>query len=241
MAVDGPMWKGLGMLALVVATSMPGLTGCGRDGSSPAPSLSAVAAAAYPHETLEDWASYGDAVVIAHVVGVEPIPPSSAEIAAGEGLVMRRVAMGVDRAVWTRPGARAVPEQVDLVVMGWKFKDDWRASEPSALNPAFSVGDRFLLPVAWQGGGVDGGWSALNSEEVLAMEGARVGDGVTDFKGAALSQLAGSTPEEVAARMDAAEPDPVAADNGDLPPRDRWQAVAEQQRQDGEGTQSEGP
>lgn len=193
-------------------------------------SYSASAEDAYPHETLVDWVTYGDAAVVARVVREDPIPPSSDEIAAGEGLVMRQITVVVEETIWARSGAPTVPERFDFVAMGWGFRGDWRRSEPKVRDHSFATGDRLVFPAAWQGGGAEGGWSPLHHEEILSVDGGVVGEAVAGAEGPAIDAASRATTRELGARLTETKPDPLASRFGDLPPRERWRAVAAARR-----------
>lgn len=143
---------------------------------------------------------------------------------------MRKITVMIERTIWARPGGRSVPGQFDFVAMGWSFKGDWRRSEPKVRDQSFAVGDRLVFPAAWQGGGAEGGWSPLHYEEILSMDGDVVGDAVAGAEGPAIDAARQSTTRELGARLAETDPDWLAARFGDVPPRDRWQAVAAARR-----------
>lgn len=65
---------------------------------------------AFPVDTLEDWATYGDAFVTFSITKAEAIPPSKEEAERTEGvLISSRLTAQVEEIHWTRPGAGPIP------------------------------------------------------------------------------------------------------------------------------------
>lgn len=95
--------------AIVVAV----VSGCNQRGLGPEPEsaqkvISVNAEDRLPNRTAGDLVTYADHVVLVTVTAEKPIPPSEDEIARGEGIVMRDLAMRVDDVLWSSPEDRMV-------------------------------------------------------------------------------------------------------------------------------------
>jgi len=178
---------------------------------------------AIPYESLQDWVSYADAVVVARVTGESEVPPTKEEVDAGEGVIGRRVGVDVEQVVWRRdPPAPTAPDHLTFDTWGWAFKGDARRPMGDG-STRLEVGHRYLMPIA--NTELDG-WSPINPATVTPYEedhivpNARVAlDSVSSLEGQSIDAIHGQL-EQVA-------PYPEAVANGDLGPMARAQAVAD--------------
>ena len=105
---------GCGVVFLIAA----GLTACAPSPASSNPVVSATAtatgsfvegSAVVPYETLSDWASYADAIIIARVASID----READVDSETNLQLRDVDAVVSKVLWASPlAARKIDNQV---------------------------------------------------------------------------------------------------------------------------------
>lgn len=189
-----------------------------------------------PGTSLEDWVSYGDAVVIATATSERELPPSPDDEALGEGLIGREVGLSVDRVLWSRAGAPPPPPTLTLLAPGWVFDGTDRSEMELSGVDRMAPGRRYLIPIVRY---PDTGWGPLatvtpldSSDRIVA--GASVADAdlaVPTLDGddtpsvRALPALRGRSPDAIAAVLADTPPDPTAAAYFHLDPMARWDAV----------------
>jgi len=89
---------------------------CG--GSSPV--IRGEAQDALPRATLENWATYGDKLVVVKAIAESEDTLSAEEKERGEGYISRTVTFQIGSGKWTRPGAkRRMPTTIDVANGGW--------------------------------------------------------------------------------------------------------------------------
>jgi hypothetical protein len=216
----------LRILGLVVLTA----TSCGgaedRGGL-----LGSSGADAYPHETLTDWVTYGDAVVVFEVVAEKELPPSEEEVEAGEGIIMRELRAKVRSPIWSAEGATAVPAEFTFVSSGWSFKGDDRRPMSTEGAGRLEVGRQYVGPVSPGAPYGSDGWYPMHHAETLEWTNGRASseaaaDGGEVVRGEAVGAVIGRTAPEIAALLDRQTPDPKAAADRSLSPRERYQEAA---------------
>lgn len=226
----------LGRLAVVVV-AVVFAAGCGgtRNGGSEdtAPrTVHVESLTAVPVRTTEDWVSYGDAVVVAHVIESVEVAPTDEEVETGGGMIDRMVTFAVEEVLWQREGGPEAPDTFTDGQLGWVFDETGRARIESDAMAWVESGKRYLMPLAvW----ADGEWGSLTSIELTdggvpaldAPQRAEVAGEPDDVPEGAVEMLAGGTLDGVAAELEATEPDPTAAANFHLDPIARSEAVAE--------------
>lgn len=111
-----------GVAAISFAKSAPGMDAAGgaRDEV-----VVASGADRYPNSTAADWTTYADHVVVGSVVSERRLPPTTVEVERGEGLIVRRLSISVERVLWSAPGLKSsAPSSFDWPALGWKFNTD---------------------------------------------------------------------------------------------------------------------
>jgi hypothetical protein len=173
-----------------------------------------------PFQSLSDWKSYADAVVVLRVTDEraesDPAAPDSAQIAP-----LRYVATEFEEVIWSR--LEQPPTRLDFLTQGWEMLDGKQVPAASSEGPRLEVGERYLAAVVV--GGVRPG--VMTASSVLLIDGDTVtaGERSTPF---VQSNLEGRSLEDVANAVRAAEPDPLAAKYERLPPMERYSAVVEE-------------
>lgn len=194
---------------------------------------------AFPVDTLEDWASYADALATFEVRSETELPLTDAEQEAGEGLVMRSVEIAVQDVLWARQGAPKVPETVSFITYGWVIKGSERRPANTGAGARLEVGDRYLAPLA---NSRMGGWGPLSPGQVFRVDGDRITMEWTPTDDTAAKRIGGRSLDEAARILDATEPDPLTVKYSDLDPIDRAGAAqAEAEALAKEETQPTGP
>lgn len=152
-------------------------------------------------DTLQDWKSYADHLVILEVVRVVD-PRSDTELPVAR--------LRVDRVLWSARKAPSPPEKIE-----------WRA-----LPGRYEAGEVLLSPTARveDPGAFDGPvqWHPLGYCSALLLEDGRVASSNSDQL---RHELAGQTPEQVAAALRKERPDPIAERYRHLRPAERVKAV----------------
>jgi hypothetical protein len=203
--------------------------GCGGSKAGETP-LMAEGSDAYPHATLADWVTYGDAVVVFEVIAEKEIPPSRDELEAGEGLIMRELQARVEDLIWVADGASTIPTEFTFVSNGWSFKGSERRPMTSEGAGRLEVGRQYVGPVSPRG---SRGWYPMHPAETMdwtndraSLETTNKGDGVS--RGEAVEQVAGLNAQEIAVLLERQAPDPTASKDRSLSPRERFGEVTRQ-------------
>ncbi|MFE4057309.1 hypothetical protein ACFXP3_13605 [Streptomyces sp. NPDC059096] len=186
-----------------------------------------------PSVTGTDWVTYADQVVVVRPTAEREIPASAEETEAGEGYIGRAATLTVDQVLWTRTGAPAAPDAVDVDVAGWVFKDGQRREFAIHDTPRLENGHTYIVALARLD---DGSWSALGSDGILPYDNAVIGNGESQgtVGQASAGRSGGNTEESVESRMNGksaqdlvdllkkTEPDPAAAPYTNLPSDQRY-------------------
>ena len=145
-----------------------------------------------PSETASDWVTYADYVVIVHAAAEEVQKPTAGEVKRGEGSVLRKVTMTVDKVLWSSPSTKIAPPDgsFSYLAFGYAFTNgNFDRQTPMVANdePRFEVGHTYIMALTWQadrctpGDYVAGEWRGLGSDGALPFDGAVIGNG--EFEG----------------------------------------------------------
>jgi len=204
---------------LALAVGLGFAAACGSADESP--QMATVdASEGLPFESLSDWKSYADAVVVLRVTDEraesDPAAPDSAQIAP-----LRYVTTEFEQVIWSR--SEEQPKRLEFLTQGWEILGGKRVPAAPSEGPRLEVGERYFAAVVV--GGVRPG--VMTASSVLLIDGDTVtaGERSTPF---VQSNLEGRSLEDVANAVGAAEPDPLAAKYERLPPMDRYSAVVEE-------------
>jgi len=188
------------------------------------PVVDAAATEGVPAATLDDWVSYGDAVVIV-TVRSEEAGAVQGPAAPTEGYRPRMVTVDLEGVEWQHPAlSSSLPESFSYGTAGWVVHNGTDAPMRYEGTVRVEVGGRYLMPVAMN---AEGDLTPIAPSAVLALDGDEVA--VPDDEAsptAAEAALADDTLTQVRAELSAAVPDPLAEQNRHLEPMARAQAVA---------------
>ncbi|MFI8423644.1 hypothetical protein [Streptomyces sp. NPDC085479] len=156
----------------------------------------ASASDSYPNQSVTDWVTYAD-----HVVVVTPTAERDRSISAedrerGEGVVLRELELRVDATLWSSPKpAQPTPESFDWLAWGWSFKngDTGRKTKMASHGaPRIEMGHSYVMAIIWEearcseGDGVTPAqWGGLGSGAVIPFDSATIGQG--EFEGTVLT------------------------------------------------------
>ena len=218
--------KALGRRLVVPAVAMAVLGACGgQPRMSSARAASVNHDASVPSESLRDWVTYADAVVIGTVEQTSALPISDEEREAGEGYISRRVRVRIDDIVWRRhTRAPTPPAAVTFITFGWTFDGDRR--DPSSGGPIWlQPGKRYVIPLArWK----RDGWAPFSAIATLQLDDrGRVAPPDGDEAMPWETRLSGRSAQEAAQILAAIEPDPSAPTDPGLDPEERMAGVLE--------------
>lgn len=201
--------------------------GCGGQGENRA-TIEADSKAVLPNERLQDWVSYGDAVVVVRLISQTTSSTTPEEKAAGEGITSRKVVAEVVKVLWTRRAEEKVPDRLGLITFGSVVRGGQQT--PIAGDSArLAIGSSYLMPIVnWPR--PQPGWAPLYDGQIFAWSDGRVdpdaaqGSEIANGPSAA-AQVAGKSGDQIAALLRATPPDPVAAANADLDAEARFDEV----------------
>jgi hypothetical protein len=178
-----------------------------------------------PSQTLTDWVTYGDHVVIATVVAERELPVPAEVSQRGEGLIGRRITAHPTSRLWSRAGAPVLPTSLDLLVWGWVLQDGQQILFTSEGAPRPEVGATYVMPVVRV---ASGEWVLLAPSAVIPTS-----QGVTHAPAAAdvgpASPLArhydGRPVDELSTALSGTAVDPAARPFMAQDPDQRWASV----------------
>lgn len=216
------------LAAILCAAFLVSACGSGDGGPSEPSVVRAEGVGGVPADTTVDWVSYAEAVVVATVMSEKAKPLRTDLLTpAGAGSQTRLLTMRVDTRVWSRPGARTVPQEFQMESDGWNIRN-FVERRPYALGRLrLEVGSTYLLPLTWvpatEFGPALFGPLGPETPALMGSDNRPVGgEGVT---GSALQGFIGKPLDEIAATLQNTSPDPVAAKYFHLDPAPRWNAV----------------
>lgn len=215
-----------GVSAVAVAAAAAGALALWSD-SSPAPTRDGSFAliqttSRWPHETLQDWASYADQLSVISVTDEWELPPP--EVGTTGGYVGRKVTIRVDETLWHRPGAPEAARTFDMFAYGWLETDGARRPITMEGGKRLEVGERYLAPLLLSD---DGEWSILGSEALVTVSGERMTSQVdVGQPSRALMAVRDHSIHTAATLLRTTPPDPAAKKYSELPPEARWNAAS---------------
>jgi hypothetical protein len=188
---------------------------------------------AVPTWSFGDWVSYADQVSVVTVVAERQLPLGPEEIANDEGYVGRTVTLELERTIWRRPGAPEARTRLTVLTWGW-ILNEGRMGAMVPGGARLEVGHRYVLPLARFTAEGKSRWSVFaDGDGNFPLDGAVIVDGQIgresppgDDSYPGTERLGGMTVDELAARLAAAKPDPLAVEHAKLDPIARWEAVA---------------
>lgn len=146
----------------------------------------------WPSETLTDWVTYGEYVVVLRPVSIRERRPSPSELENGEGLTTRSATLTVQDVVWSRsPRIHQQPETLTWTLVGSAFSDGKFKHRTPTFTPGESsvvMGHTYLAVIAMvpalcdAESRVDARWDALGTGSILPFDNDTVGEG--EFEGA---------------------------------------------------------
>lgn len=213
-----------GTSAVAVLWTIAVLASCSSDvGSGESlPPIGANASARWPHETLSDWVSYGDAIVIVEVIDEAETAPTPDELERGEGLVGRTLTAEVEAIVWQHPQAARPPNEFRFDSLPWALENGEKRPMAFAGAVRPEVGGRYLVVVADLAGE---GWIPLNPAALVEVVDGHVQDAPADAL-PAVEALSDRDVSVIEAEVWDANPDPVAEATRPGDADARWRAVA---------------
>lgn len=214
---------GLGLVVALIGSGVYFTTRGANDGAI----VIGQASDRLPSETLTDWVSYSDHVVIAKVESERELETPAEAVQRGEGLIGRRISARVTTTLWSRTDAPDVPPSVDLLVWGWVLQEGKRLPFTSDGAPRPSVGQIYVFPLAQI---KSGEWVVLAHSAVLPVTAGvvRTPDAAEVGVVAPLArEYAGRAVEDLSRALAEAKPDSIAARYFDRDPEARWEAVVD--------------
>lgn len=193
-----------------------------------------------PSDTITDWVTYADQLVVVTVAGERKLAPTAEEKKAGEGYIPRVIDLRIDRVLWSRSGAPTAPASFETDLDGWQLKGDQRTAVRLKGEPMMVVGKEYVLPIVYFSKTKkvpNSGWSTLSPDSIFPYQSDTLGKGDVipslQAKGAdtptdARAPYFGKNASQLVAAMKATPPDPAAAGVMNLPPDERAQRAHNQ-------------
>lgn len=153
----------------------------------------------HPAQTATDWVTYADHVVEVTPVSEREIAPSQDEADRGEGLILRKVTLRVDKVLWSSDtAAKGAPASFEWIAHGWQFTDgsmDNRTEMAGEGEPRIEARHHYVMAIDWQApkcdpgdGEIPGQWRGLGSESNIPYDNGVLGQG--EFQGQTQSSKA---------------------------------------------------
>lgn len=180
----------IGLVGLVVTT----LGSCGSD--SVVPSTSVEFRSAFSIDTLESWATYGEALIVfgvdaERVIETEPSGPTYIE--------GRVVDITVEHIVWSQPDNTPFREtRLEVETLGWRVSDGKRYRLQLDAQPWLEVGGTYIGVM----GQLSGELSLLQSTILPFRDGTPAGPGYSP----ATDTIVGQSLEELSEILDGTSP-----------------------------------
>jgi hypothetical protein len=187
-----------------------------------------------PSDTITDWVTYADHLVVVTVAGERKLAPTADEKKAGEGYIPRVINLRIDRVLWSRSGAPAAPTSFETDLDGWQFKGDQRTAVRLQGEPMMVVGKEYVLPIVYFSKTKrvpNSGWSTLSPNSIFPYQNDTLGKGDVipslQAKGVdkptdARAPYFGKKSGQLVAAMKATPPDPAASGAMNRPPDERF-------------------
>lgn len=199
---------------------------------------------AVPFDSLQDWVTYSDAVVIFHAASDTELEPTQDELEAGEGLIVRQVTVEIKSIVWESPDKRDLPATMLINNGGWVFHGDKRTPIMMEGSIPLEVGHDYAAPI-FRDPALGDEWGTLGP--LIPIDDSVVGSGAKAtseaYQSSSIAELVpvGTSPEGVASLMAGTNPDPRAAVFPDLRYSELYQAIQRSQRPPDDPEEAKGP
>ena len=196
------VWVSLGIVCSALVSCSPAYGGDPCDDSA--------ASQAYPAETLQDWATYGDHLLLIRITEEQALPQAVEH--RDSNRIWRRLTVTTESVVWSRPGERnRAPETQVWETIGWvtawwrpPTRETDRLGEPSLLP-----GETSLLMVSEIPGlGNDLPARRWMSSSLVPVTNGIVGTGRSFCPRPATDEMTGLTVEQAVELLRRTPPDP---------------------------------
>jgi hypothetical protein len=211
-------------LAALASTAI-GVLACGSDPSIDSPVVFGEGTTLFPDETITDWVSYAENLSRVRVLSEMPLDPNQSVVVNMEGYVPRAVEIVVEDTVWVSPlRAEATPSALSLTTLGWIRKGSTMAAAVAPNAARLEPGGSYFIPFVRYH---NEKWGPLTPHCPFAAVGSPVATADVEKRGsnAVARELAGLSTDAIRARLEIAEPDPLARKHGQLPALERLRAV----------------
>jgi hypothetical protein len=179
----------------------------------------------FPGESLRDWVSYADHVIIYTITDERRMPPDASELETGEGHVLRAITMRVERTIWSAPDAPELPAAIEWTATGWALHEGQLYVMETDDEPRVAVAQRYLAPVVQVQFDDGPRWWPLTPGSQMPL-GDNLKVAAADFSSAINPHLVGKRPNEIADIVAHQPPNPLAAQYRALRPQQRIDAVS---------------
>lgn len=198
-----------------------------------------------PSDSVLDWTTYGDHLVLATAGDQIESAPTEEEMAAGEGFIDRAVTFTVDQVMWSRGGAPAAPKEWKVAIDGYEFtvKDGKAVKKRQIITkdqPLIRKGKQYAVLITYIPQGRfsrAGAWTVLGANTILPYEGGVIGEGdsVPGYHGDSPDTTARNlvwkkSEVELIELLESTPPDPASMPYLDLPPVERYRATMKAKR-----------
>jgi hypothetical protein len=176
----------------------------------------------FPADTLTDWVSYVEQLSEVKVISESAVPEEESE-EPGRGYLTRVLLLQVQETLWTGRGVEPEDQLIAMYWLGWAQRGENRVPLISANAPRIEPGGKYILPLLR----VHGDWGVLTRGSVLALPGDDVAEKDIEEHGqnSVARDLSEMSHDEIIAAFESTAPHPVAAQNWELPPFERFQRV----------------
>ena len=179
----------------------------------------------FPSETISDWKSYADHLVVYQVADERQLEPDAETAARGEGAIGRKVTVKIEDVLWSASGAPNLPVSLEMSATGWALHDGEKIPMLVEGAPRAEVGDRILAPLFRLEDPGTMEWGPVAGAAQLRLVSGRAEQAPAGEHNAARRSLSGLTVAEIARAWRQAMPDPRAAAHSDLRPAERVKVV----------------
>lgn len=205
--------------AALVALTLVGAACASSEAEQDAAPIGTAAGSLFAFDGLTDWISYATAVAEVEVTSEDILPPEEPD--EFERLIGRTVTVEFDDVLW---GEGPTGGTTTLIAPG--FFENTREGTRRPFVPSdgarFEVGERYVVAFTV----MNDEWTEMTSGSVIPL----VGNVLTPVPGAppAAAELTGLTLEDLRGRLQATEPDPIAAKYLHLEAHERYERVWEE-------------
>lgn len=190
-------------------------------------SLPAFGATSYPmvpSDTVADWATYTDHLVIITVTRERMLDDGGVD-ESGAGRIGRAITVDIDRVLWSRPGAPELPNPLEYKAPGWIAREDG-SQKKITDRPWPEVDHRYVVAFT-----KFEGWGTVGPGGLVPYDNDVIGEGgpyESRRYPAPIQNAWGQPASALADLLSRTEPDPYAAKYADLHPQQRYEkAIAD--------------